>query len=65
MGQQKPKETRKDEKSKETGMAALYSYLCREYVVNGIDFLTSPFMQHLSLSEKKLQFIENCELLPL
>ena len=65
LGQIKQKETRQEEGCKETGKAALYTYLCREYVAKGIDIRTSPLVQHLSLSENELQFIESCEPLPL
>ena len=65
LGQQKQKETRQSEGSKETGKAALYTYLRREYVAKGIDIRNSPLVQHLSLSESELKFIESGEPLPL
>ena len=61
LGQMKQKEARQMEGFKETGKAALYTYLQREYVAKGIDIRTSPLVQHLSLSEKELKFIESCE----
>ncbi|MBR6978367.1 MAG: hypothetical protein IKH88_00860 [Prevotella sp.] len=61
LGNIKEKETVRDKGCKETGRAALYTYLRREYVAKGIDIRTSPLVQRLPLSEKELQFIESCE----
>ena len=61
LGNNKEKETVRDKGCKETGRAALYTYLRREYVAKGIDIRTSPLVQRLPLSEKELQFIESCE----
>ena len=65
LGQLKLKEARHMEGFKETGKAALYTYLQREYVEKGIDIRTSPLVQHLSLSEIELKIIESSEPLPL
>ena len=61
LGQQKHKDSLQQEGCKETGKAALYTYLRHEYVDKGIDIRTSPLVRHLSLSEKELQFIESGE----
>ena len=60
-GLKRQKETQRTEGCKETGKAALYTYLRREYVAKGIDIRTSQLVQHLSLPEKELQFIESGE----
>ena len=61
----KQEATREDDGCKETGKAALYTYLRREYVAKGIDLRTSTLVRLLSLSEEELKFIESGEPLPL
>ena len=61
LGKNTEKEIVQEKGCKETGRAALYTYLRREYVAKGIDIRTSPLVQHLSLPEKELQFIESGE----
>ena len=51
----------KNEGCVETGKAALYRYLRREYVNKGIDVRTSPIVMHGNFSEKELKFIESGE----
>lgn len=65
LGQQKQEATREDDGCKETGKAALYTYLRRKYVAKGIDLRTSTLVRLLSLSEEELKFIESGEPLPL
>ena len=49
---------------RETGKAALYSYLRRNYVDKGIDLHESPFVSLASFTEQELRFIESGEPLP-
>lgn len=65
LGKYKEKETDMEKGCKEKGTPALYTYLRREYVAKGIDIRTTSLVQHLSLSEKELQFIESGEPLTL
>ena len=52
------------EQCRETGKAALYTFLRREYVDKGIDLRTSPIVQLGSFTEQTLRFIESGEPLP-
>ena len=58
---------RKEERAKttqpyrETGIAALYTYLRREYVAKGISLRESPIVQLSSFTDEELRFIESGE----
>ena len=49
----------------ETGIAALYTFLRREYVAKGRDLRTAPIVRLGSFSDEELRFIESGEPLPL
>lgn len=55
----------KMEKCVETGRAALYSYLRREYLDKGRDLSESNLVQFGVVSEEEIRFIKSGEVLPL
>ena len=61
LGRLREKETKQSEGYCEVGIAALYTYLRREYVAKGKDIRTSPVVMLSSLTEKDLKFIESGE----
>ena len=61
LGRLREREDKLSEGFCEVGIAALYTYLRREYVAKGIDIRTSPVVMLSSLSEKDLRFIESGE----
>ena len=61
LGRLREKENKLNEGCCEVGIAALSSYLRREYVAKGIDIRTSPAVRLSALTEKELKFIESGE----
>ena len=61
LGRLRERENKLSEGFCEVGIAALYTYLRREYVAKGIDIRTSPVVLLSSLTEKDLKFIESGE----